>query len=41
MLKERSVGFSARTSVAIPGVFKPVEYRQRYLVDSGLVENIP
>jgi NTE family protein len=41
LLKEGSVGFAARASAAIPGVFKPVEYRQRYLVDGGLAENIP
>ncbi|MDR0819963.1 MAG: patatin-like phospholipase family protein [Endomicrobium sp.] len=41
MLKEGNVGFAARASVAIPSIFKPVEYRQRYLVDVGLAENIP
>jgi NTE family protein len=41
LLREGSVGFAVRASAAIPGIFKPVEYRQRYLVDGGLVENIP
>ncbi|MFH1379306.1 MAG: patatin-like phospholipase family protein [bacterium] len=30
-----------RASSTIPGVFKPVEYRHRFLVDGGLVGNIP
>ena len=41
LLKEGSVAFAARASSTLPGFFKPVEYRQRYLVDGGLAENIP
>jgi NTE family protein len=41
LLREGSVAFAARASSAIPGIFKPVEYRQRYLVDGGLAENTP
>lgn len=41
LLKEGSVAFAARASSNIPGIFKPVEYRQRFLVDGGLSENIP
>ncbi|MDR3071768.1 MAG: patatin-like phospholipase family protein [Endomicrobium sp.] len=41
LLKEGSVAFAARASTAIPGVCRPVEYRQRYLVDGGISENIP
>jgi hypothetical protein len=31
----------ARASATIPGLFKPVPYRQRSLVDGGLVDNLP
>ena len=41
LIKEGSVAFAARASSNIPGIFEPVEYRQRYLVDGGLSENIP
>lgn len=40
-MKEGSVAFAARASATIPGVFKPVPYRQRLLVDGGLVDNLP
>lgn len=29
------------TSIAIPGIFKPVLYKQRYMVDGGLVNPLP
>jgi NTE family protein len=32
---------AARASSNIPGIFEPVEYRQRYLVDGGISENVP
>ena len=41
IFKEGPVAPAARASANIPGIFAPVEYRQRYLVDGGLVENIP
>lgn len=41
LLREGSVSFAVKASSAIPGVFKPVEYKQRYLVDGGVSENIP
>jgi NTE family protein len=41
LLREGNVSFAARASATIPGIFQPVEYNQRYLVDGGLVENIP
>ncbi|MDR2708703.1 MAG: patatin-like phospholipase family protein [Elusimicrobiota bacterium] len=41
LLTEGSVGFAARASSTIPGFFEPVSYRQRFLVDGGLSENIP
>ena len=41
IFKEGSVAPAARASATIPGLFAPVACRQRYLVDGGLVENIP
>jgi NTE family protein len=41
LLREGSVAFAARASSTIPGIFKPVGYMQRYLVDGGLTENVP
>lgn len=41
LLRNGSVAFAARASSTVPGLFKPVEYRQRYLVDGGLLENVP
>ena len=41
IFKEGPVALAARASANIPGLFAPVEYRQRFLVDGGLVENIP
>jgi len=38
---EGNVARAVRASATIPGVFEPVEYRHRLLVDGGLVENIP
>ncbi|OGR62135.1 MAG: hypothetical protein A2X31_03115 [Elusimicrobia bacterium GWB2_63_22] len=32
---------AVRASVNIPGIFAPVQYRQRYLVDGGVVDNVP
>jgi NTE family protein len=41
LLREGDVGFAARASSAIPGIFQPVEYRQRYLIDGGISGNLP
>ncbi|OGS19834.1 MAG: hypothetical protein A3J83_08105 [Elusimicrobia bacterium RIFOXYA2_FULL_40_6] len=41
IFKEGDVASAARASATIPGVFSPVEYRHRFLVDGGLVDNIP
>lgn len=41
LLKEGSVAFAARASSTVPGIFQPVKYNQRYLIDGGLSENIP
>ena len=38
---EGPLAIAVRASVNIPGIFAPVEYRQRYLVDGGVVDNIP
>lgn len=35
------VALAVRASATIPGVFEPVEYRHRMLVDGGIVDNIP
>ncbi len=41
IFREGSVIQAVRASSTIPGVFKPVEFRHRYLVDGGLVSNLP
>lgn len=41
IFREGEVVPAVRASATIPGVFEPVEYRQRLLVDGGLVSNIP
>ncbi len=41
VLQEGSVAFAARASATIPGLFQPVPFRQRLLVDGGLVDNLP
>jgi NTE family protein len=41
IFREGEVAKAARASATIPGVFDPVEYRHRYLVDGGLCNNIP
>jgi NTE family protein len=41
LLREGSVAFAARASSTLPGIFQPVEYNQRYLIDGGLSENVP
>lgn len=41
IFKEGNVAVAARASATVPGICAPVEYAQRYLVDGGLVENIP
>ncbi|MDR0956418.1 MAG: patatin-like phospholipase family protein [Endomicrobium sp.] len=41
LLRDGNVAFAAKASATVPGVFKPVEYKQRYLIDGGLFENIP
>ena len=41
VLREGSLARSVRASMAIPGVFTPVELNGRILSDGGLVQNIP
>ncbi|MBI4051271.1 MAG: patatin-like phospholipase family protein [Elusimicrobia bacterium] len=41
LFKEGRVAPAVRASMNLPGLFKPVEYRHRYLVDGGVVDYIP
>jgi NTE family protein len=41
VLREGSLARAVRASMAIPGVFTPVEINGRILADGGMVENIP
>jgi NTE family protein len=41
IFREGEVAPAARASSTIPGIFDPVEFRHRYLVDGGLYDNIP
>ncbi len=41
VFREGPVAFAARASATIPGLFEPVQFRHRFLVDGGLVNNIP
>jgi NTE family protein len=41
VFREGSVALAARASSTIPGLFEPVVFRHRFLVDGGLVSNIP
>jgi NTE family protein len=41
VLREGSVALAARASATMPGLFRPVPFRHRLLVDGGLVDNVP
>lgn len=41
ILREGDVALAARASATVPGLFDPVQYRHRYLIDGGLSDNIP
>jgi len=41
VLDKGSVAKAVRASSAIPGVFNPVDYQGKLLVDGGLIDNIP
>lgn len=41
VLKKGSVVDAVMASTCMPGIFKPVKYNDRLLVDGGIVENVP
>ena len=41
VLKKGSVVNAIMASTCMPGIFKPVEYNGKLLVDGGIVENVP
>lgn len=41
VFREGFVAHAARASATVPGLFEPIEYRHRYLIDGGLSGNIP
>ncbi len=41
VLDQGDVAWAVRVSCTVPGIYAPVEYRGRYLVDGGLTENVP
>lgn len=41
LFRDGSVALAARASSSIPGVFEPVRWEGRTLVDGGLVDNVP
>ncbi|MBK8575321.1 MAG: patatin-like phospholipase family protein [Elusimicrobia bacterium] len=41
VLREGSVALAARASATMPGIFEPVPYRHRLLIDGGVVDNVP
>ena len=41
IFREGRVAPAVRASMNLPGVFKPVEYRHRYLVDGAIVDYVP
>jgi len=41
IFRDGDVAAAVRASANLPGVFAPVEYRHRYLVDGGVVDYIP
>jgi NTE family protein len=41
VLREGNVALAARASATMPGLFAPVPYRHRLLVDGGVVNNVP
>jgi NTE family protein len=38
---EGDLGLAVRASTCVPGIFTPVVYEDRMLVDGGLVDNVP
>ena len=41
VIKEGSLAMAMRSSMSIPGVFKPVPYNNTLLVDGGILDNFP
>ncbi len=41
IFREGRVAPAVRASMNLPGIFKPVEYRHRYLVDGAIVDYVP
>ncbi len=41
ILKEGPVALAVRASATMPGLFQPVEYRHRLLMDGGVIDNMP
>lgn len=41
IFRDGEIAPAVRASMNLPGIFKPVEYRHRYLVDGGVVDYIP
>lgn len=41
VLKEGNVSLAVMASACIPGIFEPIEYKDKLLVDGGIVENVP
>ena len=41
VFREGPLAVAVRASVNLPGIFAPLEYRHRYLVDGGIVDFIP
>jgi NTE family protein len=41
VLKEGSLIEAVRASISLPGIFTPVRFKRRYLVDGGLVNEVP
>ncbi len=41
IFKEGDLASAVRASMNLPGIFQPLEYRHRFLVDGGVVDYIP
>ncbi len=41
IFREGPLALAVRASMNLPGIFEPVEYRHRYLVDGGVADYIP
>lgn len=41
IMREGDVALAARASATLPGLFDPVPYRHRLLIDGGLSDNVP